>query len=95
MKAEPQIGDRVKVEVTNLVGILTAKSQHLYGCERVGVQPEGTDKDNKPYDTYWFDITAVKVVKKKVLTGDTDKPLEKKTGGPSLPGQTPTRNNPK
>jgi hypothetical protein len=86
------LGDRVKVAVVGLVGICTTKAVHLYGCDRVGVQAEGLDKNGKPHETYWFDEMAVEVVKPAAVKGDT---REEKTGGPALPGQIPTRDNPK
>lgn len=90
---QPQIGDRVKIAVTGLVGIVTATSKHLHGCDRIGVQAEGLRKDGKPHDTYWFDWMAATVVDHAVVLGDT-RQEEKKTGGPALPGQTPQRENP-
>lgn len=92
--SRPEIGDRVKIVVASLIGIVTARSQHLHGCDRIGVQAEGLDKSGKPHDTYWFDEAAAKVIKKKAVIGDFRAP-ELKTGGPSLPGQTPVRGNPK
>lgn len=89
-----ELGDRVKVKVVGLEGIAVAISQHLWGCDRIGVQSTGVDKDGKPQDTYWFDEMAVDLVSRKEVIGD-ERPQKEKTGGPSLPGQTPTRFNPK
>lgn len=91
----PELGDKVVCEITGFEGIVTSKSKHLYGCDRVGIQPQLVTKESKIPDAMWFDVGAVRVLKKSVIKGDTEKPESAKTGGPSLPGQTPTRANPK
>lgn len=92
--SHPEIGDRVELVVSGLVGIVVSRSQHLRGCDRIGVQPEGLTKDSKPHDTYWFDEGDATILGKKVVDADARRSSEK-VGGPALPGQVPSRENPK
>lgn len=86
----PELGDKVKCKITGLSGIVIARSKYLYGCDRVGVQPP-MGADGKLPDAMWGDLDSVEVVQKSVVKGHTEKTEVEKTGGPSLPGQTPTR----
>ncbi len=88
---EINLGDKVKCQVTGYTGIVVAKSRHIYGCDRVGVQPP-LDKDGKLPEVGWFDIDGVELITAGYVVGKVE---EKKTGGPALRGQTPTRSNPK
>lgn len=89
-----KLGDKVKDKVTGFKGIVVSISKHLYGCDRVGVQPE-IGKDGKVPDAGWFDIDSIELVKSAVVKGHTEEPAETKRGGPTLPGQIPTRSNPR
>ena len=81
MKAN--LGDEVKDKVTGLVGVVTAHAKHLYGCDRVFVQPP-IGSDGKIPDGWWVDIMSVEVKKAaKVKSENTEQPrAERKTGGP-------------
>lgn len=92
MRVKPELGDRVCADICGLTGIVVATSTHITGCDRVGIQAEGVDKDGKPREIFWYDEMAVKVEKKNAVEVVA---REVKVGGPSLPGQTPTtRKNP-
>lgn len=49
-----KLGDRVKDNITGFEGIAVARTEFLYGCVRVCVQP-GKLKDGKTIDAEWFD----------------------------------------
>lgn len=58
------LGFKVKDRVTGLTGVVTSVSFELYGCIQAIVNP-GLDKDNKPSDTYWFDINRLEILSDK------------------------------
>lgn len=81
------LGDKVKDPVTNLEGIVIGRTEFLYGCTRIGVQPK-ISKDGKMPDAHWFDEPQLKVVKKAEIKRQTE--AQKKVGGPMV--SIPTRN---
>jgi hypothetical protein len=48
------LGDRVRDIITNLEGIAIARTEWMYGCRRVTVQPQEA-KDGKPADSFTVD----------------------------------------
>lgn len=92
--SKANLGDKVKCKVTGVTGIVITASRHLYGCDRVGVQPLA-GADNKVPESHWTDLESVEVLEAGVVKGHVDLPAEKKTGGPALRGQTPRQENPK
>lgn len=88
------LGDRVKDKVTGFKGIVVSMSRHLYGCDRIGIQPE-VGADGKVPECGWFDIDAAELIEAGVVKGHTEEPVETRRGGPTLPGQIPTRGNPR
>lgn len=87
------LGDKVQCMVTNLTGIVVSKAQSLYGCVRIGIQPP-MGADGKVPDTYWCDEPAVVVQTPNAVNTDA-RPASQRTGGPALPGHTPTTSNPR
>jgi hypothetical protein len=55
-----KLGDRVEDEITGFQGIVTGRSEYLYGSVQVHVAAEKLDKIP---DGQWFDEDRVKVVK--------------------------------
>lgn len=55
-------GTKVKSHVTGFEGTITARADHLYGCNRYFVTPPVGD-DKKLPDGYWFDEAELGVVK--------------------------------
>lgn len=66
MKEIVELGDRVEDLVTGFSGIVSSYAICLNGCDRVGVQPP-IDKEKKHPDSIWFDVTQLKILKKKVV----------------------------
>jgi hypothetical protein len=56
-----ELGSRVKDTITGLVGIAVARTDWLYQCRRIAVQPEALH-DGKPLDIQWFDEPQLEVV---------------------------------
>ena len=70
-----ELGKEVESKVTRLVGVVTARSENLYGCDRYYIQPPiGSDK--KVPDGWWFDEDDI------VVVGDGVKAYPESTGGP-------------
>jgi len=61
-------GDQAKSIITDFKGTITARADHLYGCNRYMLQPK--IKDGAMQDAFWHDedelvITKAKVFKRK------------------------------
>lgn len=63
------VGDLVQDSLTGLKGIATCRSEWLFGCVRVQVQPQKLDKDGKAPEAVHFDEGQLKVLKKQVFIG--------------------------
>lgn len=70
-----ELGVEAEAKVTGQRGIITARSENLYGCNRYYLQSK-VDKEGKLPDSYWTDEDDIVVVG----PGVTVKP--KTTGGP-------------
>lgn len=88
-----ELGEEVRDEVTGFQGVVVARSEWLFGCVRVAVQPRDTDDDDEPRDKKWFDEPQLEVVGtgmkgrgtpafSEVDPGDDNAPVSG-TGGPS------------
>ena len=73
-----KLGAKVQDEFTGFKGVVTARTEYLYGCIRVLVQPEGL-KDGVPVEAQWFDEQRL------------SKQSKAKAGGP---GATPPSRDP-
>ena len=69
------LGSEVEARVTKLRGIITARSENLYGCNRYYLQPS-VGADNKIPDGWWTDEDDLVVVGEGVTVERKD------TGGP-------------
>ena len=69
-------GDQVKSITIGITGLITARADHVHGCNRYFVQPK-TGKDNKLPEGYWFDEDDLTVIKASVVN-----PVKKDRGGP-------------
>ena len=50
------LGEKVKDKFTGFKGIAMAKTEYLFGCNRIGVQPIELDKETgEPKEWVWFD----------------------------------------
>lgn len=76
-----ELGDLVKCKITGFKGIVTATSQCLTGCDRIGIQAP-IQKDGKYGEYYWVDVAAVEIIKKgKVKPNSVQEEVKK--GGPA------------
>lgn len=49
-----KLGSRVRDTLSELEGIVIARTEWLYGCVRLSVQPNG-NKDGKPFEAFAID----------------------------------------
>jgi hypothetical protein len=69
------LGKKAKDKVTGLVGIITNRSECLYGCNRYLLQPSAGE-DQKVPEAWWVDEDQIDVI------GDGVTAFLKRTGGP-------------
>lgn len=60
MATEIRCGQFVGDTLSGLEGVVVARTEWLYGCVRLAVQPSGS-KDGKPYEPFWVDEPQVVV----------------------------------
>jgi hypothetical protein len=67
-----KLGSMVRDTLTGFKGMATARTEWLYGCARIGIEPTEL-KDGKPIDAQWFDEQRVEVIeeKKPVVSKDS------------------------
>ena len=70
-----ELGKEAEANVTKLSGIITARSENLYGCNRYYIQPPAGD-DSKIPDGWWVDEDDVSII------GDGVTAEPKDLGGP-------------
>lgn len=70
-----ELGAEAESKVTKLKGILTSRSENLYGCNRYYIQPS-VFSDHKVPDGWWVDEDDIVIIGR----GITISP--KNTGGP-------------
>lgn len=59
-------GVKVKSNINGFKGMITARADHLYGCNRYFVIPS-VDKDGKLPEGYWFDEDELIIIGKEKL----------------------------
>ena len=63
MNTNVELGDTVEDVYTQFVGIAVGRTEWLYGCTRIGIEPTEL-KDGKPIETVWFDEQRVYILSK-------------------------------
>ncbi len=82
-----KLGDRVTDIYTGFTGIATARTEWLYGCARITIEPQEL-KDGKPIEAETFDEQRVEVVESMEPHQSSDATAI--TGGPQNdPSQRP------
>ncbi|HUX00597.1 MAG TPA: hypothetical protein VMY35_06400 [Phycisphaerae bacterium] len=82
MSFQMQLGDHVRDIISGFQGIATARSEFLWGCTRVMVQPRET-KDGQPIESHWFDEPQLQVITPAVITPAAASPEPRRgPGGP-------------
>lgn len=91
-------GDKVKDRISGLTGIVTARADHLFGCNRYWLQPQEL-KDGKAVDGQWQDEDALELVDEAAIKPRRyrvyeDDPLPvpvRRAGGPTSQPSSQTR----
>lgn len=76
------LGDRVKDRITGFQGIAVARTEWLYGCVRITVQPEKRDGDGKLLANETFDAPQLALVRAGVVKGGQVERATPRTYGP-------------
>ena len=50
-----KLGDKVRDEITGFEGVAVSRTEYLYGCVQIGVQPTGLTENGKPKELEYFD----------------------------------------
>ena len=67
-----KLGSRVKDTITGFVGVAVARSEWMYGCNRIVVESQEL-KDGKTIDGQWFDEQRIETIEEGVLAVDEPK----------------------
>ena len=70
------LGAEAEDKVTGFTGVITGRSEWMHGCRRYVIQPKGTNKDGKIFETETFDEAALNLLK------DFKEQTVSNTGGP-------------
>ena len=77
-----ELGDRVKDRITGLAGIAVGKTDWLFGCRRIVIQPEEA-KEGKPAEMFHADEPQLVVLlKHAVIAAPVRAAPVTTTGGP-------------
>lgn len=77
-----QLGSRVRDTLTGFTGIATGRTEWLYGCSRVSIEPEELSINGTVQDHHWFDEQRIEVLEIKIIPISDDS--DAKIGGPQL-----------
>ena len=57
-----QLGDKVKDVYTGFTGIAVARTEWLYGCARISIEPDKLSGDGNPIESQTFDEQRVEII---------------------------------
>jgi hypothetical protein len=69
------LGDKVRDKVTGLEGIVIARTEWMYGCVRLIVQPQKLH-DGKPVDNYTIDEPQAELIQAGAIQAQVAAPEE-------------------
>lgn len=75
-----KLGSKVRDTLTGFDGIAVSRTEWLYGCARIGIEPDKLDKDGAPMKMEYFDEQRVETVKRQKPT--VSKESSARSGGP-------------
>lgn len=56
-----KLGNRVRDNITGFSGVATGKTEWLYGCNRICIEPAELH-EGKPIEAQWFDEQRVEII---------------------------------
>jgi len=75
-----KLGSKVRDSLTGFSGIAIGRTEYMYGCARIAIEPDRLDTTGKPIDVQWFDEQRVEVVKAQKPSVSADSSA--RSGGP-------------
>ena len=79
-----ELGIEVKDKVSGLIGIVTSRTEFLYGCMRLGVTPQEI-KDGKPVEESVIDEPQLEIVSRGILSSiEKPKRITRNYGDPNF-----------
>ncbi len=75
-----QLGDKVRDRINGFTGVITGRSEFLYGCIQVLVAPLTITPEGKHPDSVWLDEGRVEVIEEGAHERPASAPI--RTGGP-------------
>lgn len=70
------LGVLAKDDISGFEGVITGRSEYLYGCVQVHLTPRGCNNNGQPIDAKWFDEPQVTMI-------DVDPFRAEETGEPT------------
>ena len=74
-----KLGSRVRDSITGFAGIAVSRTEYLYGCVQVGVQPVVLTPEGKPEEIVYFDEQRLSGTSAAVTGGPGDHPPQRST----------------
>jgi len=82
MEQKILLGALVQDRLTKFKGIVTARTEWLFGCVRYAVEPQHVGENSKIIEEQWFDEDRLKVIPGENLTHLHRGASTETTGGP-------------
>jgi len=83
------LGSLVCDNITGFEGIAVSRTEYLFGCARMGVQPEGLTQNNKPFDEEYFDEHRLELLEDR--SPKVAKHMTQEIKPPGGPGNVPPK----
>ena len=74
-----ELGSRAKDSITGFAGVVVSRTEYMYGCISVGVQPTGLTPEGKPEDIVYFDEQRLEDKSDAPVGGPGDHPPQRPT----------------
>jgi hypothetical protein len=62
-----KLGQTCRDVLTTFEGTVVSLIQNLTGCDQACLKPAKLDKDGKPMDGQWFDVTRLQILSKPIV----------------------------
>lgn len=82
------LGWRARDSITGMEGVIVSIGFDLYGCIQAIVHP-GLDKDGKPRDSQWFDVSRLELMGKNPVMAQPDFVVGRVAEGGKGPAEKP------
>jgi hypothetical protein len=73
------LGSEVRDSMTGFAGVVVSRTEYLYGCVSVGVQPAGLSPKGKPEGIVYFDEQRLDGESEAPVGGPGDHPPQRAT----------------